>query len=78
MARGGFASNRGKKVLSLKRQVRITARILVLTGALVGWIIHPAFIGISAFVGAGLVFFGITDSCGMEIMLAKMPWNQIL
>ena len=41
------------------------------------FLIHPAFIGISAFVGAGLVFAGITDSCGMGMMLAKMPWNQI-
>ena len=74
---GGLPVVRGKKVLSLERQVRITAGIFVLTGALLGWIIHPAFIGISAFVGAGLVFAGITDSCGMGMMLAKMPWNQI-
>ena len=73
----GLPVVRGKKVLSLERQVRITAGILVLTGALLGWIIHHAFIGISAFVGAGLAFAGITDSCGMGMMLAKMPWNKI-
>jgi hypothetical protein len=73
----GLPVVRGKKVLSLERKVRITAGIFVLTGALLGWIIHPSFIGISAFVGAGLVFAGITDSCGMGMMLAKMPWNQI-
>ncbi len=73
----GLPVVRGKKILSLERQVRISAGILILIGALLGWIIHPAFIGISAFVGAGLVFSGITDSCAMGILLAKMPWNQI-
>ena len=37
---------------------------------------HPYFIGLSAFVGAGLVFAGITDTCGMGMMLARMPWNK--
>jgi hypothetical protein len=27
-------------------------------------------------VGAGLVFAGVTDWCGMGLLLAKMPWNQ--
>ena len=31
---------------------------------------------LSAFVGAGLVFAGITDTCGMGMLLARMPWNQ--
>ena len=37
----------------------------VLLGALLGSFVHPAFLGLSAFVGAGLVFAGITDTCGM-------------
>ncbi len=64
------------KVISLERQVRIAAGSLVLTGALLGWFVHPAFFGLSAFVGAGLVFAGITDWCGMGLLLAKAPWNQ--
>ena len=56
--------------------MRIAAGSLVLLGALLGWLVHPAFIGLSAFVGAGLVFAGITDTCGMGMMLARMPWNQ--
>jgi hypothetical protein len=31
---------------------------------------------LSAFVGAGLVFAGITDFCGMGLLLARMPWNK--
>jgi hypothetical protein len=40
------------------------------------WQVHPAFIALSAFVGAGLVFAGVTDFCGMGLLLAKMPWNK--
>jgi rhodanese-related sulfurtransferase len=66
----------GKKAMSLERQVRIAAGSLVLLGAILGWFVHPAFIGLSAFVGAGLVFAGITGSCGISMILARMPWNQ--
>jgi rhodanese-related sulfurtransferase len=72
----GLPLVRGKKAISLERQVRIAAGSLVLLGAILGWLIHPAFIGLSAFVGAGLIFAGITDTCGMGMLLAKMPWNQ--
>jgi rhodanese-related sulfurtransferase len=72
----GLPVVRGKKAISLERQVRIAAGSLVLAGAVLGWFVHPAFIGLSAFVGAGLVFAGITDTCGMGMILARMPWNQ--
>ena len=67
---------RGKKAISLERQVRIAAGTLVLLGAVLGWLVHPSFVGLSAFVGAGLIFAGITDTCGMGMLLAKMPWNR--
>ena len=63
-------------VISLERQVRIGAGLMVLVGILLGWLVHPGFYGLSAFVGAGLVFAGITDWCGMGLMLARMPWNR--
>ena len=72
----GLPLVRGKKVVSLERQVRIVAGSLVLLGAALAWFVHPAFIGLSAFVGAGLTFAGITDTCAMGMILAKMPWNQ--
>jgi rhodanese-related sulfurtransferase len=72
----GLPVMRGTKTISLERQVRIAAGSLVLLGAVLGWFVHPAFIGLSAFVGAGLVFSGITDTCGMGLMLARMPWNR--
>lgn len=72
----GLPLVRGKAAVSLERQVRIAAGSLVLVGILLAWLVHPAFAGLSAFVGAGLVFAGITDTCGMGILLAHMPWNQ--
>ena len=66
----------GRKVVSLERQVRIAAGALVLSGVLLGWLVHPFFVGLSAFVGAGLMFSGITDTCAMGMLIAKMPWNQ--
>jgi predicted branched-subunit amino acid permease len=63
-------------VISLERQVRIVAGSLVLIGAVLGWLVHPGFYGLAAFVGAGLVFAGITDFCGMGLLLARLPWNS--
>jgi hypothetical protein len=67
---------RGRKAISLERQVRIAAGSLVLLGAGLSFV-HPAFVGIAAFVGAGLVFAGVTDTCGMGMLIARMPWNQV-
>lgn len=66
----------GGNVISLERQVRIAAGLLVLTGSVLGYFVHPYWIGLAAFVGAGLTFAGLTDTCGMGLMLANMPWNR--
>jgi rhodanese-related sulfurtransferase len=71
----GLPLVRGKKVISLERQVRIAAGSLVLLGVVLGWLVHPYLVGLSAFVGAGLLFAGLTDTCGMGMLLARMPWN---
>ena len=68
---------RGQMAMTLERQVRVTAGALVLVGALLSYFAHPYWNVLSAFVGAGLVFAGITDYCGMGMLLAKMPWNKI-
>ncbi len=66
----------GRKVISLERQVRIAAGSLVILGLALSYAVSPGFVGVSAFVGCGLVFAGITDTCGMGMLLARMPWNQ--
>jgi len=73
----GLSLVRGKKTISLERQVRIAAGSLVLVGAVLALLVHPYWAGLSAFVGAGLIFAGITDTCGMAMCLARMPWNQV-
>ena len=75
--KAGLPVVRGKKTISLERQVRIAAGTLILAGSLLGAFVHSAFIGLAAFVGAGLVFAGVTDRCGMALLLARMPWNQV-
>jgi rhodanese-related sulfurtransferase len=72
----GLPVVRDRKVISLERQVRIAAGLLVVLGALLSWLVHPAFVLLSAFVGAGLVFAGVTNTCGMGLLLARMPWNK--
>lgn len=73
----GLPAVRGQRAMALERQVHIVAGTLVLAGALLAWLVHPGFIGLSAFVGAGLVFAGVTDTCLMGLLLARMPWNQV-
>ena len=69
-------SIQGKKVMGLERQVRIAAGSLVLAGVVLSLTVQPAAIYLSGFVGAGLIFAGITDTCAMGMLIAKMPWNQ--
>lgn len=62
--------------LEIMRQVQITAGLLVLSGVILGFAVSPGFFGLSAFVGAGLMFAGISGWCGMARLLALMPWNR--
>jgi rhodanese-related sulfurtransferase len=65
-----------KAPLEIMRQVQITAGLLVLTGVILGFTVAPAWFGLSAFVGAGLTFAGVSGWCGMAKLLAIMPWNR--
>lgn len=72
----GLPVNRGKKSISIERQVRIGAGVLIVTGVVLGAVVTPWFLLLSGFVGCGLIFAGLTDWCGMGLMLARMPWNN--
>ena len=72
----GLPVVRGKSAMSIERQVRIVAGLLVLTGVVLGFTVHPYAFGLAGFVGAGLTFAGITDTCMMGMLIAKMPWNR--
>jgi rhodanese-related sulfurtransferase len=66
----------GKSPLSLERQVRIAAGAIATIGAILGLTVSSTFMIIPLFVGAGLVFAGVTDRCGMALVLTKAPWNK--
>jgi rhodanese-related sulfurtransferase len=72
----GLPVEREGRAISIERQVRIAAGTLVLFGTTMGVFVAPAFHALSAFVGAGLIFAGITDWCGMGLLIAKAPWNR--
>ena len=72
----GLPIVRGKAVITLERQVRMAAGAIVLIGTLLGAFVHPLMLIIPAFVGAGLLFAGVTDSCAMGMILSRMPWNR--
>jgi rhodanese-related sulfurtransferase len=61
---------------ALERQGRFAAGLLVLAGLSFS-LVWPAAIGLSWFVGTGLVFAAVTDWCGMGLLLARMPWNKL-
>lgn len=75
--KSGLDVVRGRKVISLERQVRIAAGALAFTGAVLALTVNVWWVLLSGFVGAGLMFAGITDTCGMGLMLARMPWNKV-
>lgn len=65
-----------KAPLEIMRQVQIAAGLLVLVGIGLGMTVSPAFLGVSAFVGAGLAVAGVTGFCGLARLFALMPWNR--
>lgn len=62
--------------LPLMRQVQIVAGSLTLLGVVLGYLVNAAFFLLSGFVGAGLLFAGISGFCGLARVLNIMPWNQ--
>ena len=74
--KAGLPVAKGKTAFPLMQQVQLTAGFLTLLGVVLAYFVHPYFVGLSAFVGAGLMFAGATGACPMASGLAKMPWNQ--
>lgn len=68
---------RGPERISMERQVRIAAGSLAAAGGVLALTVNPRFAILPAFVGGGLVFAGVTDTCGMAAVLAKLPYNRV-
>lgn len=63
--------------LALMRQVQVVAGSLTLLGSILGTTLSPWFLLLSGAVGAGQIFSGLSGTCGMGLLLAKMPWNRV-
>ncbi len=73
----GFATGRLAQVkIPIMQQVLLFAGLFVLVGTLGSLFLHPGFLYLAIFVGAGLAFAGATGWCGMAYLLSKMPWNK--
>ena len=68
--------NKTVSKISVMRQVQIVIGLGVLVGAALAWFVHPAFIAIPAFFGAGLTFAGVSGTCALASIIGKMPWNK--
>jgi rhodanese-related sulfurtransferase len=73
----GYATEKDQNApISLFRQVQMVAGSLVLLGTILGAFLSPWFLLLSGFVGSGLIFAGITNTCTLAMLLAKLPYNQ--
>ena len=75
-ASAGRPVREGRQKMSLERQVRIAAGSLAATGGFLALFVDPLFAAIPAFIGSGLVFAGVTDTCAMGMLIAKLPYNR--
>jgi rhodanese-related sulfurtransferase len=63
--------------ISVMQQTQIVIGTCVFAGTALGFLVHPGFLAIPAFMGAGLVFAGATGFCGMAVAIGKLPWNRV-
>lgn len=62
---------------SLERQVRFTVGLLVILFTILGITVRPWFFALDFFISAGLIFSAVSNTCGMALVLTRMPWNRI-
>lgn len=74
----GFPTVVNRRVpISIMRQVQITAGGMVAASTALGAFVNPLWLILAGFVGCGLVFAGVTGTCGLAAVLARMPWNRL-
>ena len=73
----GFTTKKSKSwILPLDQQVQLTIGILLIMGSVLAYYVSPLFNLLTGFLGGGLTFAGLSGSCGMAKLIAKMPWNK--
>lgn len=70
---------RGARVvrMTVLRQTQLAIGLMNLTGLGIGFFVHPAGYLLSALMGVGLTFAGLTGFCGLMSLLTLMPWNRV-
>ncbi|WP_327260604.1 rhodanese-like domain-containing protein [Streptomyces sp. NBC_01232] len=68
--------SRARTVWAMERQVRFAAGVTVLLGLALAQLLHPALALLSAAIGGGLVFSALTNTCGMAVVLGRLPFNR--
>jgi len=71
----GGELNRGQGTWAMERQVRLAAGLLVLAGVVASTVVEPLK-WIAGFVGAGLTFAAVTNTCAMSRVLGLLPHNR--
>ncbi|GHO63258.1 sulfurtransferase [Ktedonobacter sp. SOSP1-52] len=66
----------GVQKWSMERQVRGVAGTLVLLGALGGLFAWKPLTWIAVLIGGGLAYSAASNTCGMALLLSKLPYNQ--
>ncbi|MBS0001922.1 MAG: DUF2892 domain-containing protein [Thioalkalivibrio sp.] len=61
--------------MSIDQMVLAGAGIVVLLGALLAWLVSPAWLLLTAFVGINLVQSAFTGFCPLAIILKKVGVN---
>jgi hypothetical protein len=76
----GPDGRRGEEVgcffLSIDQQTQLVIGCGVFLGSLLGYFISVKFFLLSGFFGAGLIYAGLSGTCTLAMLIAKMPWNQ--
>ncbi|GAB3475917.1 rhodanese-like domain-containing protein [Nocardiopsis coralliicola] len=65
----------GTERWALERQVRLVAGSIVLVAVLASIAWEPAKY-VAAFIGAGLTFAALSNTCAMALLLSKLPYNR--
>ncbi|MEU5939654.1 rhodanese-like domain-containing protein [Micromonospora sp. NPDC047548] len=71
----GGPVERGRERWSLERQVRLIAGGIVVLSIVASIWVPPARF-VAGFIGAGLTFAALTNTCAMGALLSRLPYNR--
>ncbi|MFM7374701.1 MAG: rhodanese-like domain-containing protein [Chthoniobacterales bacterium] len=76
VAAGLPVERHGRGVLPLNRQMQCIIGTFTFVGSVLAMAFDPRFVWLPMFMGAGLIFAGLSGLCPMMHLVARMPWNR--